>query len=96
MKVKNLNGTKDHTCKCGSWIKHWEKFSGYDIPQFCSVKDCLGEDIVGGHVQKDSATDKGWYIIPICSSCNAKRGQDLDIDDSTPLVSANVSKTCGK
>ena len=28
MKVKNLNGTSQRTCKCGSWLKHWEKFSG--------------------------------------------------------------------
>ncbi len=25
MKIKNINGTSDNTCTCGSWLKHWEK-----------------------------------------------------------------------
>ena len=28
--------------------------------------------------------------------CNNKRGEELEIDDDTILVSANVSETCGK
>ena len=47
-------------------------------------------------MQKDSATDKNWYIVPLCSACNNKKGQDLDIWDGASLVSANVSETCGK
>lgn len=96
MKVKNLNGTSDNTCKCGSWIKHWEKFSGKSTPTYCCVNSCTGKDLVGGHVQKDSSTDKSWYIIPICKTCNGKQGEDLDISDTTVLVSANQSETCDK
>lgn len=96
MKVKNLNGTSQTTCKCGSWLKHWESFSGKKAPKYCVVNNCLSTDLVGAHVQRDSYADKSWYIIPICKSCNGKHGQDLTISDSTTLVSANKSKTCDK
>jgi hypothetical protein len=96
MKVKNLNGTSNNACKCGTWIKHWEKFSGKSKPKYCCVDVCTGTELVGGHVQKDSTTDQSWYIIPICSSCNNKKGQNLTISDSTTLVSANKSNTCEK
>jgi len=94
MRVKNLNGTSQRTCECGSWLKHWENF-GEDIAIICSVVNCGGDAEVGGHVQK-IGNDNKWYIIPLCKSCNAKFGQELNIDNDTKLVSANVSKTCGK
>jgi hypothetical protein len=49
---------------------------------------------VGAHVQKDSMLDRSWYIVPVCSAHNAKAGE-MNIMDSTVLVPANVSQTCG-
>lgn len=96
MTVKNLNGTSDNTCKCkGGWLAHWYNFKSqgkHDGP--CAGKGCFQPVQYGGHVQKDSSTDKSWYIIPICDPCNKKKG-DYDIKDGIELVSANVSKTCG-
>jgi len=92
MIVKNLNGTADNGCKCTSWLAHWKKFSGNSVST-CTVKGCAGTDLVGGHVQKDSTTDRAWYIIPICRACNGKKGQDLDIRAGTTLVSANANST---
>jgi len=94
MKVTNINGTSDNTCKCGSWLAHWKKFSGQSIT-FCPVENCLEKDLVGAHVQKDSTTDHNWYILPLCKTHNAK-GKSLTVSDSYKLVSANVSETCGK
>jgi hypothetical protein len=51
---------------------------------------------LGAHVQKDRATDKSWYIVPLCNDHNSQTGESLDIMDSTMLVSANASQTCGK
>jgi hypothetical protein len=96
MKVKNLNGTADNTCKCASWIDHWKKFSSQPTPTICVVTGCNEKTEVGAHIQKDVATDNSWYIIPICKKCNGKKGQDLIISDTTRLVSANVKETCGK
>lgn len=94
IKDKNLNGTSDNICKCGSWLQHWKNFSGQTANR-CVVNNCGNNPEVGGHVQKDNPLDQSWFIIPICKSCNGKNGQDLYIDDAVNLVSANVSQTCG-
>lgn len=90
--VKNINGTSDNTCLCGSWINHWRKYT-QKLPVFCSVNSCNDTDLVGAHVQKDS-NDMSWYIVPLCKSHN-KSATPLDIGNST-LVSANRRETCGK
>ncbi len=94
MNVKNINGTSSYQCRCGSWLDHWKKFSRSALPSHCAEKSCMVKPEVGAHVQKDSSTDKNWYIIPVCSKHNMKAG-DMGIMDSTILVSANVSQTCG-
>jgi hypothetical protein len=96
MKVKNINGTSDNTCKCGSWLKHWENFSGQTLPTYCPEKSCTQKPEVGAHVQKDSFTDNSWYIIPLCKKHNGETGKSLEVSDNIKLVSANVSSTCGK
>ena len=96
MKVTNINGTTQNTCKCGSWLEHWKKFSGQSVPTYCPAIDCLEKPEVGAHVQKYGSADRSWYIIPLCKKCNAKTGQTLEVSDSIKLVSANVSQTCGK
>jgi hypothetical protein len=95
VKVKNINGTSPNTCNCGSWLDHWIKFSGQELPQYCSELSCVAKPELGAHVQKNSSSDRNWYIIPLCAKHNAK-AESLDIVDVTTLVSANVSDTCGK
>src|SRR2546425_927627 len=41
MKVNNVNGTSASTCKCGSWLAHWKKFSAQSLPAYCSEKTCI-------------------------------------------------------
>jgi len=96
MKVTNINGTSENTCKCGSWLEHWRKFSKQSLPSYCPEKACIKKPEVGAHVQKDGSTDKNWYIIPLCKDHNGERGKTLEVSDSIALVSANVSETCGK
>jgi len=93
MKVKNLGNTSDHTCKCDSWLQHWENFSKHKSSE-CAVDGCNAKAEVGGHVQKIDENDAKWYIVPLCKPCNGRRGEELDVEDSTHLVSANVSETC--
>lgn len=95
MKVNNVNGTSQNASKCGSWLDHWKRFSGQAIPSYCAEKICTKPPAVGAHVQKDSSTDKGWYIAPLCNDHN-RTSKSLELVDSTTLVSANVSQTCGK
>ncbi len=96
MRVKNINGTSYSTCKCGSWLNHWKKFSGQSLSKYCSEKSCTKKPEVGAHIQKDNSTDSSWYIVPFCSTHNGETGKSLDIMDSVKLVSANVSETCGE
>lgn len=92
--VKNINGTSDNNCKCGSWLKHWEKFSG-ETALYCSEYSCLTKtNLVGAHVQKTTA-DMSWYIIPFCSLHNQSKGE-LSVSDSTIFIPANKNETCEK
>lgn len=95
MKVKNINGTSDNSCKCTSWIAHWQKYSG-QTTEFCQATSCLNKDVVGAHVKKGGdSTDQSWYIYPLCNAHNKYVGE-LEVSDFYKLVSANVSETCGK
>lgn len=96
MKIKNINGTSDNTCKCGSWLDHWKKFSSQSLPTYCPEEKCTQKPEVGAHVQKDSSTDSRWYIIPLCKTHNGKTGETLNVSDIVKFVSANVKETCGK
>lgn len=95
MTVTNVNGISATTCKCRNWLYHWKKFGGGSTPLYCPVTKCFEKGLVGTHVQKDSATDKNWYILPLCKKHNGETGKSLEIGDFV-LVSANVSQTCGK
>lgn len=96
MKIRNINGTSQNVCKCGGWLQHWLNFSEQQLPMYCPAATCSNKPTVGAHVQKDSSNDKDWYIIPLCSACNAKQGQSLEVSSVVRLVPANVSKTCGQ
>lgn len=92
-KIKNINGTSDNKCVCGSWLNHYRE-NGGSSSVFCSEKDCIKKDLVGSHVQKHDSTDTNWYIVPLCDAHN-KSKEVLDIG-SRVLVSANKALTCEK
>lgn len=95
MQVRNLNGTAAATCRCGSWLSHWQLYSGQPLG-LCAAVECGNVPTVGGHVQKYALLDMSWYVVPLCSTCNARRGQRLDVSDDVVLVPANVAETCGR
>jgi hypothetical protein len=94
MKVKNMTGTSEKTCSCGSWLKHWENFSG-QTTGFCQVIGCTNRDVVGAHVQRMDTYDLTSYIYPLCNACNLS-GEVLVVSDSYKLVKANKAETCEK
>ena len=93
-KVKNINGTSDNKCLCGSWLQHWKNFSNQTVT-YCSEISCLNKDLVGAHVQKSNTIDEHWYIVPLCKTHN-KSTSEIEIGDSIKLVSANKKTTCNK
>lgn len=95
MKVKNLRGTADKKCNCGSWLEHWENYT--QLQRFiCSVKGCSNIAGVGAHVIKVDSNDNNSYIVPMCYGHNNKNGAVYELKDGTNLVSANVQNTCAK
>ncbi|KIX21855.1 hypothetical protein SY27_04005 [Flavobacterium sp. 316] len=96
-KVKNINGTSDNNCNCGSWLQHWKNYSGQKV-NWCSEIDCCEKtDLVGAHVQKANSIDMNWYIIPLCKTHNSNSNVDeMEIMSSIRLVLANRKNTCEK
>ena len=92
MKIRNINGISDAPCACGSWMQHWEKFSGQKTT-FCLAAACMEKDLVGAHVQKADARDDAWYIYPLCLSHN-ERSEELEVSDGYKLVPADKAETC--
>ncbi|HAD81758.1 MAG: hypothetical protein A2509_10730 [Candidatus Edwardsbacteria bacterium RIFOXYD12_FULL_50_11] len=93
-KVRNINGTPYNTCSCGSWLAHWEKYSGR-IAVYCSEAGCANQAEAGGHVLRVGANDDNWYIIPLCAEHNSLTGRAIEVIDATIFVPANVEETCG-
>lgn len=92
-KIKNINGTSDTTCSCGSWLQHWERFSK-QTTIYCQVNGCLEKDPVGAHVQLADGYDDKWYIYPLCQKHNQSKSV-LEVSDTYTMVSANKKATCG-
>ncbi len=89
----NVSGTSERSpkCKCGSWKKHWENYSGEEWPDKCCVEGCNKTAVLGAHIRKDSSRKE--YIAPLCNSHNQKDDL-LTLKDGTTIVNANQSETC--
>lgn len=80
MKIKNVKGSSKVSPKAPSgytsWLNYWETIAEFPFEQEKKYKcPACGkayerEHFDGCHVQKDNSTDKKWYIIPLCDSCN--------------------------
>ena len=93
-KIKNINGTSDNVCLCGSWLKHWGNFS-VQVASKCSVIDCYQtNNLVGAHVQIVDYF-ANWFIVPLCQRHNMSQGE-LEIANHIETVSANKSETCAR
>lgn len=93
VKVKNQNSLSDHTCNCGSWLKHWEKYSGMKAVQCAAKGNMHIGDLVGAHVKKDP-DELNCYIIPLCK-LHAMQAGEFEVSGSTVFVSAKKNETCG-
>lgn len=93
IEVKNLKGTSGKSCNCGSWLTHWENFSGEEA-LFCSALDCMNLAEVGAHIKLQGSNDT--FIVPLCQEHNSIQDEYFEILDDVILVSANTSLTCDK
>ena len=91
MEVNNLSaGPQDGE----SGLIAWERASRQNA-YMCFSAGCIRRLRVVGLVQRDSPSDKTWYMVPLCELCSRKKGHDLDIWDSAPLVPANAPRASG-
>jgi hypothetical protein len=64
--------------RLGNWIKYWENSVG-EKAGICHNILCTSTATDGAHVQLDSASNDKWYIVPLCHSCNCKRGEHISV-----------------
>jgi len=82
IKVHNLRGTSSSDKPDGydSWLDYWEKKTGRKNPQCAYHRNGESAD-VGAHVQKDSMSDRRWYIVPVCYWVNNQHGMSFSVDE---------------
>lgn len=93
---QNATDTADESCFCGSWKKHWERYSGRTWPHLCSVSGCTNRAEVGAHVKRPFVNNQVW-IIPMCSECNNPYNTSFfTIKQGTNPVPADPKLTCNR
>ncbi len=92
MKVIASSASRE-SCTCGSWLKHWERFSE-QTTQYCQVIGCLNRDVVGALVQIAGGYDKNGYVYPMCRK-HSRSVEELEISETFALVPAEPRLTCG-
>lgn len=95
--VKHIRGSSEVSpkCKCGSWIKHWEKFSGKTRDK-CSVVGCTEAAMKGAHIKIVDGTISSWYIMPVCESHNPPTNNEATVKSNTVFVPVRKDLTCEK
>ena len=94
MVVRNVKGTGERTCSCGSWLMHWQRFAGVKAI-YCGVFECVNPAELGAHVVKDAEADGAECIVPMCKYHNALTEVLHPLARHVMMMTANVSKTCG-
>lgn len=81
--VTNIPDTSKNVCSCcGTWIDHWIKHKKVK-PVFCRGCKKKTKDLLGGHVWKvKDRSDRKWYIVPLCSSCNQTPDKEFYVEES--------------
>jgi hypothetical protein len=93
MKVSNIAETSSQACRCGSWLAHWNRFSGKGARTFCAEATCAREPAFGALVRKLGSGDPAAYVVPFCAAHHRDAGE-IEIEFTT-LVSTDLARTCG-
>ena len=99
MLIHNVKGSSKISAKppkpYDSWLSYWEDMANckLDANTYYKCPACgastLRKDFDGCHVQKAYSTDKSWYIVPLCSSCN-HRTDTFSVDVALVPVPSNL------
>ena len=78
--VANVIGS---SAQKGNWKKYWVNYTGFEWPKKCRIHKCRNKAIVGGHIYvKNIKTNKIYFILPICQTCNKSKSMDYHHDGS--------------
>jgi hypothetical protein len=91
--IININGTRQCSCKCGSWLQHWQNFSVLPLPLHCPGLLCRERAEIAAFVQLPDLKDPNWYIVPLCK-LHSRSKLAVEISSFTPLVCADEDRTC--
>lgn len=102
MKIKNVKGSSkvspNPPVGYDSWLHYWEFNYGNSLKGIKFACPACGirfsrDRFDGCHVQKVGTTDKKWYIMPLCDSCN-HRTDEPEIDGGLLIdVPSNINVT---
>jgi hypothetical protein len=82
---KNVKGTSEYSPEgCNTWEEYWEKKSGKQWPQKCSVVGCNNPPKVGAHICNPNVG--GAFIAPLCEECNKRNDVFRLKDDVEPVL----------
>jgi hypothetical protein len=74
--VYNVDGTSSRKCICktGSktWLAHWERGTGQQLPDACCAKYCSKGVEVGAHVKLEGSDGRTIWIVPFCQHHNKR------------------------
>lgn len=86
--VKNARNTGNRSCDCGSWLEHWENYSGYGANGCDAINVGTHSGVLSGaHVRKAQGKDTSLYIVPLCLGHNQNLSGNFSVEG--PLVSEN-------
>jgi hypothetical protein len=72
--VANVIGS---SAQKGNWKKYWANYTDFEWPKKCSIYYCGNKATVGGHIYvKNIKSNKYYFILPICQSCNKCESMD--------------------
>lgn len=91
-RVRNKGNGAEPDCKCGSWLKHWQRFSPTRASSYCNAMNCRGHPEIGAHVYKVvTPPDTTEFIVPLCEDCH-HRTEEFEVLGS--FVLADRNRTC--
>lgn len=97
--VYNLDGTSRRKCRCtdkpNTWLAHWERGTGEDLPEKCCAKYCGNYVEVGAHVRHDGSDGRIPWIVPFCQWHNKRPSSEaIELKYGVILCGASMTTDC--
>lgn len=94
--VYNMDNTSGRKCQCTTlpktWLGHWERGTGLNLPAKCCAKYCGNDVEVGAHVKLDGGDQRIAWIVPFCQYHNKRpSSQPIELKWGVTLCGAAKS-----